>query len=50
MNIVPTGKKPVLFGVCIDDKAGNGKITGHTGAVNTFETFMAAGIIRPHNT
>ena len=48
MNIAPTGKKLVLTGIDID-KVCNGKIVEHCGAVNTFETFMEAGIIRPHN-
>ena len=48
MNIAPTGKKLVLTGIDID-KVCNGKIVEHCGAVNTFETFMQAGIIRPHN-
>ena len=48
MNIAPTGKKLLLSGIDID-KISNGKIVEHYGAVNTFETFMQAGIIRPHN-
>ena len=48
MHIAPTGKRLVLTGIDIDTLR-DGKIIAHCGAINTFETFMAAGIIRAHN-
>lgn len=43
---VPSGKRLTFTGVNIDRVEG-GRITEHGGAVNTFETLWAAGIIRP---
>ena len=44
MGIVPTGKVLEFTGVDIDKVVG-GKICEHSGAINTFETLMAAGAI-----
>lgn len=43
---VPTGKYLTFTGVNVD-RVEQGKIVEHGGAVNTFETLWAAGIIRP---
>ena len=46
LGMKPTGKILSFTGVDID-KVVDGKITEHGGAVNTFDTLFAEGIIRP---
>ena len=48
LGIKPTGKKLTFTGVDID-KIKNSKIVEHGGAINTFETFIQEGVIKPHN-
>lgn len=45
IGIKPTGKRLVFTGINID-KVNNGLIVEHSGAVNTFETLLEAGMIR----
>ena len=45
LGIKPTGKKLTFTGVDID-KVKNGKIVEHSGAINTFETFIKENIIK----
>lgn len=45
IGIKPTGKKLTFTGVDID-KVLNSKIVEHSGAINTFETFIKEGIIK----
>lgn len=44
IGIKPTGKRLVFTGINID-KVNNGLIVEHSGAVNTFETLLEAGVI-----
>lgn len=44
IGIKPTGKRLVFTGINID-KVNNGLIIEHSGAVNTFETLLEAGMI-----
>ena len=44
----PTDKKLTFIGVNID-KVVDGKIVGHGGAVNTFETLFQEGLIKPND-
>lgn len=46
LGMKPTGKKLTFTGVDIDKVVG-GKIVEHGGAVNTFDTLFAEGIVRP---
>lgn len=46
LGMKPTSKTLSFTGVNID-KVVNGKITEHSGAMNTFETLFEAGIIKP---
>jgi len=46
LGMKPTGKKLTFTGVDID-KVVDGKIVEHGGAVNTFDTLFAEGIVRP---
>lgn len=46
VGITPTNKKLSFAGVDID-KVVNGTIIEHGGAVNTFETFLEHGLIKP---
>ena len=46
IGITPTHKKLSFVGVDID-KVVDGKIVEHGGAVNTFETFLEHGLIKP---
>lgn len=46
LGMKPTGKKLSFNGVNIN-KMERGKITEHSGVMNTFETLFEAGIIRP---
>lgn len=46
LGMKPTNKELTFTGVDID-KIQNGKIVEHGGAVNTFETLLEAGIIKP---
>lgn len=48
LGIAPTGKRLTFTGVDID-KVENSKIVEHSGAVNTFETFIKEGIVKAHN-
>lgn len=48
LGIKPTGKLLTFTGVNVD-KVLNARITEHSGAINTFETFIQNGIIKPHN-
>ena len=45
LGIKPTGKKLTFTGVDID-RVKNGKIVEHSGAINTFETFVNEKIIQ----
>lgn len=46
VGITPTNKRLTFNGVDID-KVVDGKIVSHGGAVNTFETMLENGLIRP---
>lgn len=46
LGMKPTGKKLTFTGVDID-RVADGKIVEHGGAVNTFDTLFAEGIVRP---
>jgi len=46
LGMTPTNKKLLFVGVNVN-KVINGKITEHSGSMNTFETLFEAGIIKP---
>lgn len=46
LGMKPTGKKLSFLGVNVN-KVVDGKITEHSGSMNTFETLFEAGIIQP---